>query len=143
MLRSVFNRLRMKLWVIRSGRENASRARRPLPRCETAQKRTSIHAPKRGISPSQTAIVNPDALPVPRPVPKVCTGAPRVPHRAEFVIHRPCGQQAVQVAAGSVRFAALTWLDAAECTCQCMSLVRSEERRVGKECRSRGGAGHV
>ena len=38
MLQSVFNRLRMNLWVIRSGRENPSNARRSLPSREMAQK---------------------------------------------------------------------------------------------------------
>ncbi len=104
----VFNSLRMNLWVIRSRRENHCCAVGGLPSREMGPKELPSTL-SRGVLPlvrGQLAALGHGQSP--GRYPGSAQAAPRVPHSARFVVHRPCGQPAVQGGAGGVRLRALT-----------------------------------
>jgi hypothetical protein len=130
-LRAVFNRLRMNLWVIRSGRENHPTVGRPHPRCEIAEKEL----------PSTPRI---EAFPLTRPL-LTTAGLIRSPGRypGSAQAHRvsPTAQDSLSTAPVDNRlfrsapaaygFPRLTCPASRERTCQCMSLVFRTRIRLG------------
>ena len=141
MLQSVFNRLRMNLWVIRSGRENPSQARRPLPSREMAQKEL----------PSTPLI---EAFPLVNqhfPTPTRCQSPGRYPGSPQAHRVSPTGLNSLSTGPVDNKLfrgpptAYGFRVDLArrreKCTCQCMSLVFRTRIRLAPRRGVRGARG--